>query len=440
MSKMKFSRFLAGYILVSLITTKALQAQEIKIGMDLPDVTLPNTLNYKTSNLKTSDFIGKVVIFDFWNISCTSCIAAFPKMEALQEKYKDSIQVLLVNFESSNVTRQFFANHKKIKKPDLPLVTGDTILSKMFPHSGFPAHVWISKQGKVIAITEGGYANDDNVQLAIQGKKLDLPEQIDFDTEGRPLLSLDSGRYAKYVAYYSCLVHYQPGLDVGNLTMSTTGTGSPNKITRNGADIIGLYREAYGESRYYFNYANSVELRVRDKSQYLGPDGETGLTRWRKENLYSYELTLPPSRAKDLYHIMQQDMIRFFGASGSVIKKKIKCQVLVLTGKEKQLKPRPDGNLHTDDSISTEYILFTDFEKLSERISNLFKANSNRISTPFVDDTHYKGSVDIKLRKSALQNFYEMGSFTELKGELNCYGLDLIENEMMQDVLLIEEK
>jgi cytochrome oxidase Cu insertion factor (SCO1/SenC/PrrC family) len=60
------------------------EIQPLSIGDKVPDIQFENILNYKSKKAKLSDFKGKLVILDMWSTSCTFCIAAFPKMEELQ--------------------------------------------------------------------------------------------------------------------------------------------------------------------------------------------------------------------------------------------------------------------------------------------------------------------------------------------------------------------
>jgi len=73
------------------------EVRELKVGDVVPDITFQKVLNYKSSTARLSDFRGKLVILDIWSVWCSSCIAGFPKLEKLQEKYNDKIQILLVN-------------------------------------------------------------------------------------------------------------------------------------------------------------------------------------------------------------------------------------------------------------------------------------------------------------------------------------------------------
>ena len=61
--------------------------------------------------VKLSDYKGKIVVLDFWYMSCYPCQMAIPHLNSVQEKYKDKVVVLGVNASDTD--------EKQIKKiPD----------------------------------------------------------------------------------------------------------------------------------------------------------------------------------------------------------------------------------------------------------------------------------------------------------------------------------
>src|SRR5688500_2781720 len=88
--------------------------ESLGIGDPMPDLIISNVQNFTRSQIKFSDFKNKLVILDFWFGTCKSCILNFPKMEALQKKFKDQIQILMVNFESQGTIETTFRKWKNI--------------------------------------------------------------------------------------------------------------------------------------------------------------------------------------------------------------------------------------------------------------------------------------------------------------------------------------
>ena len=126
----------------------------LKLGDKMPDIYLGEFLEDSTKKMKVSDLKGSLVILDFWETWCSSCIAAMPKMDSLQKEFGNRIKIILV---TRNDRAKVSAIFKKgnIRRPDLPLVINDSFLRKLFPYNTVPHHVWIDQNGIVKFITDG---------------------------------------------------------------------------------------------------------------------------------------------------------------------------------------------------------------------------------------------------------------------------------------------
>src|SRR5690606_8448331 len=104
-------------------------------------------------------------------------IATFPKLESLQKEFDTEIQILLVNSHDPK-----YDSEMKIKStlelnrnrtgfyPSLPIPIHDIILNSYFPHRSVPHQVWISSEGRVVAITRSKDVTKKNIQAFLKGK------------------------------------------------------------------------------------------------------------------------------------------------------------------------------------------------------------------------------------------------------------------------------
>ena len=69
------------------------------VGRQLPEFDLAGWMNGQVS---PEDMKGKIVLIDFWATWCGPCIAGIPKMNGIQEKYKDQGVIVLGICGSSN--------------------------------------------------------------------------------------------------------------------------------------------------------------------------------------------------------------------------------------------------------------------------------------------------------------------------------------------------
>lgn len=153
-------------------------SQEIKpltIGDTVPDVDIKNIYNYPASQSNLSAFKDKLVILDFMATNCGSCIKILPAFSALQKKYGDKIQIVMVTNQSAEKVKKFLQKHTGLH---LPMVSGDSILFKLFPHTFISHEVWI-KDGVVKAITHPEYVSAKNIEKVIADQKIAWPVKND---------------------------------------------------------------------------------------------------------------------------------------------------------------------------------------------------------------------------------------------------------------------
>ncbi|HUR81408.1 MAG TPA: TlpA disulfide reductase family protein [Thermoanaerobaculia bacterium] len=92
---------------------------------------------------------GKVVIVNFWATWCPPCRAEIPDLVALQEKYRDHLQVIGISEDeiSPELVRKFANDHKV----NYPIVMMTPELEKMFPGiSALPTSFIIDKESRVV--------------------------------------------------------------------------------------------------------------------------------------------------------------------------------------------------------------------------------------------------------------------------------------------------
>src|SRR5690606_39035344 len=87
----------------------------------------------------------KLVILDFWATYCGACLAAMPKLDSIVQEHPDEIEVITVTGQEKELVLEFLEKRKNrggyVHKS--PKLFGDTILSKLFPHTFIPHYVWM---------------------------------------------------------------------------------------------------------------------------------------------------------------------------------------------------------------------------------------------------------------------------------------------------------
>lgn len=414
------------------------KCQELSVDSEMPSITISNVLNYKSSTLSFSEFQGKLIILDFWGTTCSACIDAFPRLDSLQQKYNDKIQIICVNEESNEATSAFFKKHKNIKIPRVPFVTGDSLLNMHFPHNFYPWNVWIDSNRIVRNIIEGYNTNDANISAFTKNGDVKITQLhfIDNYDGDKPMIAQSAAVFVNSVEYYSSISRCIPGASVH----SYEGVIEQEKyihFSRNCRGVLDLLKSVFEEKdRYTFSSKNTFIVNLKDTSKYLAPTDITKFDEWQSENAFDYDLILPISKAVKGYKIMQQDLMRYFDIDGRVEDRTIKCLVLV------RLNPN-DTTLF--DSLKTNAILRNipqdslwgvkdvPISTFTGALSSIFAYRG--IAEPLVDGTEYLGKVKIFINLTDIQSF----SFRKIKDDLRGYGLDIVEKELQHKVLVLSD-
>jgi thiol-disulfide isomerase/thioredoxin len=153
--------------------------KSLSLGDTLPHISVRNIINNNNRTLKTSDYSDQLVILDFWSIGCSSCVAALPKLDSLQEEFKSKIKIIPITRETKLLVEPFWHNNTYTRSLKLSTIVNDIIFSGYFPHLYVPHEVWVYKN-KIIAITSEEYVDRVNILKVLSGRSFVTPIKYDF--------------------------------------------------------------------------------------------------------------------------------------------------------------------------------------------------------------------------------------------------------------------
>jgi thiol-disulfide isomerase/thioredoxin len=141
--------------------------------------------------MSSSAFRGKVVIVNFWATWCPPCRAEIPDLVALQNKYRDTLQVIGVSEDDAppDEVKQFAAEHGI----NYPIVMSTKEITRLFPGvQALPTSFILDREGQLVQ-KHVGLLSADRTELEARALA-DLPvnasiERVD-QTEG---LKLENG-------------------------------------------------------------------------------------------------------------------------------------------------------------------------------------------------------------------------------------------------------
>lgn len=379
----------------------------------------------------TEDYRGKLVILDFWNTSCKVCIEAMPKLDSLQKEFKDQIQIVLVTENSTSEVDELFGKIK-IKRPDLPIITSDTVLHKLFPHNSVPHHVWIDASGNVLFITDGYNATSDNISMVLNDKKVEFVNRkhfTDFDSKAS-ILKEGNGRLLDHLNYYSVLMDHISEYGKSKYAFITD---SLNKVT--GLHLLNVYlfeliKIAFGNSIYGtgFDFTNRVIFEVSNKSRFILPSSASEISNWKKENVFSYESRIPNENKSDLYKVLQEDISRYLPFEVKFENRKVKCLVLTLVSSANKIRSKGGNAVYETDSV-----LNVRNRTIQESLLVSLRVQNRGLAMPIIDSTNFKEKIDITIKS-------RLNDLEKLRKELRSYNLALQEREIEIPMLIIKDK
>ena len=401
-------------------TTSFAQNKSLKIGESLPEniwSTPLQLVNHPQKTITLSQDKDKLILLDFWNTWCSSCLLNFPKMEELQKQFGDKIKILAVSNQDRLVLEKFFASKNGQRYKNVVSVAGDKMFHQLFPHKGVPYIIWI-KDGKMLNTTDGAQVTEKTIQEVLGGENSSLQTVVQMSRD-RPLMlseNFDNEKDLSMISYslfakgrirgmgFGSGFHRSGQIVYGRQFTNFSFWEIASAIAN---EIFQKKNQSFNEKRRIIEFKNP-ERRVEDKS------------------LYNYEYIVPQSKADSLYPLMLENLSRFADYKTTIEKRKVKCLVLKRTSTVDKLKTK-----------GSEMTFLFSLSKTNLQNTSLYALVNSlnavpTISLPIVDETGYPNNIDLT-----------MGAISDLNSirkELMRYDLDLVEAERVLDMLVISEK
>ncbi len=407
----------------------------IQIGQKVPDITISNLHNYKDANgkpattAKLSDFKGKLLILDFWATWCSPCVAMIPKMDSLQKSFGDKIQFLSVTYQTEKEVLPFLEKFEKQrgKHYDLPVVTADKELHRLFPHVYLPHYVWIDGDGIVKGITEKEQVNANSIHDMLQAKVSIISKEEKVDIYDQSKQMSENLNYGDNIIYSSTLTGYARGI-ASNFSVRTDSLNG-RKLTLTNVPLMWLYRMAFGGSG--FIGKNRISIKLATTSNFWSELKGEAYRKWLEDgNGYCYRLQVPFYARNEAYSKMKDDLAMLFPmyeARTEIQQKEVFA--LVRTSSVDKLSSKEDKYVSRFDINGIEL-------RNTYLIELIYKLNSQyqqRSSLPIIDQTAFKGKIDLSIEAN-------LSNMDQINTALQAYDLKFIKKVVPLEVLVIKDK
>lgn len=358
----------------------------LKVGDKVPDILIGRIINYPAPTARISDFKNKVLLLDFWATWCASCIQNFPKAFALQKKYPESLQVLLVNCKDTKDQERGVQDFLD-KRKDLyqfPCVVNDSDLNALFPHRAIP-HYAVIKNNTVLAITDAENINEQSIKGFIEDKDLTLPVKKDNRYDPNHPLFTDGTEVSSPIVYRSTLT--------GRTNLRSTigykrvNNGLVAGIYLINQPVLRLYMYAYPlfaypPTRIIYNLSHPENFSLDSTSN-----------AWKNGHFYTYEALFPPRDKAAALALMGTDLGRYFHLKLDTQYRDTECYVLRLNN---QMLPKPVArDVKPATNIDEKgggavYYVNSGLADLCSYLEWLYKR-------PFLDESGYRQNITLDL-------------------------------------------
>jgi thiol-disulfide isomerase/thioredoxin len=175
------------FLLILALTANRAAAQEadqatgLSVGGAVPDSLLNTELKLLGAGggtaLKLAGFKGKPFILDFWASWCGSCIKSLPHADSLLKANGQALAIVLVNSSDRDRDTEKLAGFVDAFLKDhpgfsVPFVAQHELFARYFKISRLPCYVWVSRDGRIKAITGYGTLHEQNVHRFLAGGQL----------------------------------------------------------------------------------------------------------------------------------------------------------------------------------------------------------------------------------------------------------------------------
>lgn len=446
MRHFSFILFFLQSIAIVGTTAQEQGVRPLRVGDTVPDLVFKTVINHSDSTAKLSDFEGKAMILDFWGIFCTVSISDLPKLQVFQEQYREDLKIVLLSSYSEEGIRQFYRKAQHLNLPTAYFDKKTDILGQLFPYREVPHYVWIDKNRKIVAITNGTEINDKNISDFLQGRAMEVMMKDDEikwgDHSGAVLDSVGKLGRANMISvnpniiFQSMVMKHDPRL---THVMHIGQRERSNKFfTFQNASLVHMMQYALGYSSSRDNWRFYLDLSDSTRTYPSARASADYQRTWYEKHSYTYRIILDRPDSARLHDIMRRDLEATFGIRSYTKRIKVPYLVLRLIGDKDKLVSKTDGKGHSDYSIYNITLRNRPLDVLINALYGLRIGSEHKLDKQqrlaVFDQTGIMEKIDIDIDAHDLQ------SMRALQDRLREYGLELSVETGELDMTVITDK
>lgn len=131
---------------------------ETAIGAIPPDFT---SVTLDNSPIQLARLRGKVIVLNFWSITCGPCIKEMPELNKLVRKYQGKdVEFIAISYDTKDQLKEFFKTHQFTYKQ---IADAQNIVD-LYKATAYPMNLILDKNGKIL-FSQISYNNKMNEQM-----------------------------------------------------------------------------------------------------------------------------------------------------------------------------------------------------------------------------------------------------------------------------------
>lgn len=340
---MELKNLLASLLCGMLALYTSAQHTEVKRlirGEEIPNLSLSIQEGDSLYTKEISSFKGKSILIDIWGVYCLTCLDAMPKLDSLQEKFKDSLVILLLCDDPDEKLAEKIKQWEKKESlhpvlkamKRLKMIKKDSLLKSLFPHNMQPSHVWIDQKGVFRYLTLGTKTDANVIARFISNKPIEVEHWDNRPLDLENPLQWYEKPWLDNLKYYSIFSSFVNGRSnqiyevIDSLTQRPVGYHFLN------ASVLNMYRFIFRNvglnysPRYSLFPSNRVFCTGR-ATELISPSPSDDPNFYEKYT-FCYSVKVPQYHANRLDSIMASELDRYFGWRSGIKQVSVECWVL----------------------------------------------------------------------------------------------------------------
>ena len=328
---------------------------------------------------------------------------------------------------------KFLKTNHVAKNISVPVIVGDTILERLFPHRFVSHEAWINK-GIVKAITGSEYVKDENVNKIFAGVIVNWKIKNDNAQynyrSGLLSLNQDKERYlnGSQKIYYSAFTSHLKDVSP-RYSKSVDSNSNMATIRFVNFDIVSLYLYTQTDMTNFPVSHILLESKGKQRLMYLNTAGYHDV--WDEDNTFCYEIKFGiKSSAELIKRKISNDLNFYLQTNGRIENRKTNCLLLVRDSNSTNSSLSKIANTtKLEPRNNSEEFRFFSANDIVASLNN----NDLFFSTPIFNGIKDSKSIKVTLTKSSLHDK------TILDEALKRQGLLLISFTKDVDMLVITD-